>query len=600
MLFDPTRLRRYPLRARLLAVVVAAAILLIGCAGVAVGALGVAVVRTQQVERLAVAARHNVEATVALSALHAAAVGAAVPSDVELRRIEAQARTATQRVDDALEPESIASERDAAAADASAIQAAQALIATRSGGTTGTAVTNVSTQEREAFAAATAARRRVGSEIEAHRRAAVGAVRAARTRGIVAVVAIAVAGSAAIAAFALAVSRSATRPLRDLGRAMRRFGDGDLTSRGVEAPDEIGTLARSFNATATDVAAKVRSLRDDAERGARLRIIAEALDLAQDEPDVHRIVEHAMGIVAPGRPVELLINTAESSALHQVAVNPNGGPPNCPVDETMACVAIRRARTLVWEGPDQINACPMLRDRPSGPRSAVCIPINAGGSMVGVLHVTGPVGEPPPGAVSDQLAVLGGQAGARIGSMRTLDASRVEASTDGLTGVANRRMLSATLADLLRTSTPFVLVVADLDHFKQLNDRYGHEVGDRALQLFAEVLQNNVRGRDLVARYGGEEFVLVYPEMDVKLSMEVLERVRSALAAAVRAANLPPFTASYGVTHSSVAADVDSIIRIADAGLLTAKDAGRDRVVYADADLAMQVFNGRGDHDVEA
>jgi diguanylate cyclase (GGDEF)-like protein len=225
----------------------------------------------------------------------------------------------------------------------------------------------------------------------------------------------------------------------------------------------------------------------------------------------------------------------------------------------------------------------------------VCVPINAGGVLVGVLHATGPVGEPPGPATTDQLVTLASQTGARIGSMRTLESSRVEATTDGLTGVANRRMLNATLADLLRTSTPFVLVVADLDRFKALNDTYGHEVGDRALQLFAQVLQGNVRGRDLVARYGGEEFVLVYPEMNVSMSMEVLERIRGALAGAVAETDLPPFTASFGVTHSSVGTDVDSIVRIADAGLLMAKDLGRDRVVYSDAELAAEIFSNRAD-----
>jgi len=308
---------------------------------------------------------------------------------------------------------------------------------------------------------------------------------------------------------------------------------------------------------------------------------------------VHRIVEHAMGIIAPGRPVELLVNESGSSALHRVASNPNGGAPSCPVEDTSGCAAIRRARTMTFESPDAINSCPMLRGRPGGPCSAVCVPINAGGTLVGVMHATGEVGEPPPPPTADQLMTLASQAGARIGSMRTLDASRVEASTDGLTGVANRRMLATTLGDLLRTSTPFVLVVADLDRFKDLNDTYGHEAGDRALQLFAEVLSSNVRGRDLVARFGGEEFVLVYPEMNVRTGMEVLERIRAALAEAVASAAIPPFTASFGFTHSSSGVDVDSIIRIADAGLLLAKDLGRDRVVFADAELAAEIFAER-------
>lgn len=592
-MLDAARLRRFSIRGRVIAVALSAVAVALMVAVAAIFTVSEAADSAGRVDRLAVAGRLNGEAEAAVRAAHDLARDTDSIGAAELDEAVERATVAAARVGDALSDEPTDLERAATAADARALQAARALHAARAAGAEGPQVESADADEADAFRRAVGARGRLGELVEKRRRDAADRVDEIRSWGLVVILSIVAVGAVVVGWGAVIVGRSVSVPLRDLGRSIRRFGDGDLRSRGADAPDEVGMLARSFNSAASELSTRVKALRDDAERGTRLRIVAEALDLAHDEADVHRIVEHAMGIVAPGRPAELLINSADSSALHQAAVNPNGGAPNCPVDETMACVAIRRARTIVWEGPDQINACPMLRDRPSGPRSAVCIPINAGGSLVGVIHATGPVADPPPPQVAEQLVVLGSQAGTRIGSMRTLESSRVEASTDGLTGVANRRMLSATLADLLRTSTPFVLVVADLDHFKQLNDRYGHEVGDRALQLFAEVLQNNVRGRDLVARYGGEEFVLVYPEMNVKLSMEVLERVRAALATAVRSANLPLFTASFGVTHSSVAHDVDSIIRVADAGLLMAKDLGRDRVVYADADLAAEVFGGR-------
>ena len=176
--------------------------------------------------------------------------------------------------------------------------------------------------------------------------------------------------------------------------------------------------------------------------------------------------------------------------------------------------------------------------------------------------------------------------------MRTLESTRLEASTDGLTGLANRRMVEARVAELLRGGVGFSLAVADLDNFKQLNDVYGHETGDRALQSFAKVLEDNVRGHDVVARYGGEEFVLVYPELSVKQAMEVIERIRLAVERAVAGQGLPSFTCSFGVTHSSVAETPDAIIRVADAGLLMAKDLGRNRVVFADNELAAEVFGG--------
>jgi diguanylate cyclase (GGDEF)-like protein len=591
---DTTRIRRFPIGARVLGLAALGALVVVAVVLAAV--LGSAAVdgASDRRDDLSLAGFLNSQATAHLHELHALVVGpdargGTSGADVEVlvRQIDATA----PRIARLVGSNAFELERRASSADTREVEAARALVAVAEGASDDAEVV----EEQRAFEAAARAHDRLDGAIAARRDRQADHVGTLRTRAFTVVVVVAAVGLGLLVAATRVVARSITLPLRNLGRAMRRFGDGDLRSRGAEAPDEVGTLARSFNVAASATAERLRDLTARAERGTQLRIIAEALDLALDEGDVHRIVEHAMGIIAPGRPMELLMSAPDSSALHQVAVNPNGGAPNCPVEDTTACPAIRRAAALTFEEPDAINSCPMLRERPSGPCSAVCVPVNAGGTLVGVLHATGLPGDPPPQAVRDQMITLAAQTGARIGSMRTLESTRVEATTDGLTGLANRRMLNATLADLLRTSTPFVLVVADLDHFKSLNDTYGHETGDRALQLFAQVLQGNVRGRDLVARYGGEEFVLVYPEMNVRLSMEVLERIRAALAQSVAETGIPPFTASFGVTHSSVGADIDTIIRVADAGLLMAKDLGRDRIVYSDADLAAEVFSGRGE-----
>jgi diguanylate cyclase (GGDEF)-like protein len=258
---------------------------------------------------------------------------------------------------------------------------------------------------------------------------------------------------------------------------------------------------------------------------------------------------------------------------------------------------MRRAQPTVFESQSSINACPKLRMHAS-PVSAACVPVSVNGHLLGVLHATDADGYPPANNVVEQMVTLAGQLGGRIGAMRTLESTRLQATTDGLTGLANRRMLEAQVAELILSDTPFVLVVADLDRFKTLNDNYGHEFGDRALQLFARVLEANLRGKDIVARYGGEEFVMVLPEMSVAPSMEVVERIRQALARSVESSGLPSITSSFGLTHSTVGDSVESIIRIADAGLMMAKDLGRNRVVFADADLAAEVFTDERERGV--
>ncbi len=398
-------------------------------------------------------------------------------------------------------------------------------------------------------------------------------------------------GAVAMLAVSVAVSNSITSPLRDVGRQLRRFGDGDLTARAHVANDEIGTFARSFNVVAESLTSRLSSLEDTARQAAHLRAVTDALEMAADETHVYRILEQSMGLIAPNSPAELLI-ADHGARFHRAAVNPIAGPGGCPVSGPDGCVAMRRAQTMTFPSPSTINACPMLVEHDTI-CSATCIPVGVHGHLLGVLHVTGREGDPPRNGVVEQFVSIASLVGTRVGSIRALENSRLEASTDGLTGLANRRKLEAAVEELMAEGVAFSLVMADIDHFKKLNDRYGHETGDRALQLFASVLQDNVRGHDIVARFGGEEFVLVYPRLPALRAIEVLDRIRHALESATVNAGLPSFTTSFGVASSTVADSLEDIIRVADAGLFAAKQAGRNRVVFADQALADEIFSAK-------
>lgn len=247
---------------------------------------------------------------------------------------------------------------------------------------------------------------------------------------------------------------------------------------------------------------------------------------------------------------------------------------------------------MVFDSSESMNSCPMLRGRPSGPVSAVCVPMTFNSKGLGVVHVAAPNRLPPDSRTRDQLIDLANQAATHIGTLRTLEVTRQQASTDGLTGLVNRRVVEMQVGQLLSQGVPFVMVLADLDRFKSINDRFGHEVGDRALQSFAAMLVANVRDADVVARLGGEEFLIICPELSVSASMEALERLQLALAKIVGTDDIPLFTASFGVTHSSVGDAFPDIVRIADAGLLMAKQRGRNQAVYATPALAEEVFGG--------
>jgi diguanylate cyclase (GGDEF)-like protein len=160
------------------------------------------------------------------------------------------------------------------------------------------------------------------------------------------------------------------------------------------------------------------------------------------------------------------------------------------------------------------------------------------------------------------------------------------ASTDYLTGLANRRTLAAAGELGLRTARAgngrLAVAVIDIDHFKSINDRYGHDIGDLALQHVARCLASACASRDLPARQGGEEFVVLYHQLDPPQALAAAERARAAVAAQpfCAAEVTIPITVSIGVT-SLRAEDhqFDDLLRRADQALYAAKAAGRNRVV---------------------
>lgn len=164
------------------------------------------------------------------------------------------------------------------------------------------------------------------------------------------------------------------------------------------------------------------------------------------------------------------------------------------------------------------------------------------------------------------------------------------ATTDPLTGIANRRTLMEELDAQMKQArlegSPLSCIMTDIDHFKQVNDNYGHAVGDDVIRATAEVMQGLCRDEDLVGRYGGEEFVLVLPRLDAEAAAEVAERARIAVIALAYGDRLavPKLSSSFGVSDLSCGAtDSTALVDAADQGLYRAKQGGRNRVVIHDA-----------------
>jgi diguanylate cyclase (GGDEF)-like protein/PAS domain S-box-containing protein len=160
-----------------------------------------------------------------------------------------------------------------------------------------------------------------------------------------------------------------------------------------------------------------------------------------------------------------------------------------------------------------------------------------------------------------------------------------QAIRDPLTGLYNRRYMEESLErELLlarRSDTPVSVVMCDIDHFKSINDRYGHQAGDRVLKSFGSLVKRRCRGSDIACRYGGEEFLLVLPGMPSHIAAEWAEQMRATIAATTISwcGNRLSVTASFGVAvypaHGSTS---DEIISAADSAQYAAKAAGRNQV----------------------
>ena len=204
------------------------------------------------------------------------------------------------------------------------------------------------------------------------------------------------------------------------------------------------------------------------------------------------------------------------------------------------------------------------------------------GRTVGIIHATGVEHVPFSDDTVQRLETLAKLAGTWVGVLRVMAETQLQATTDNLTGLLNRRSFEDQASKLRRKESVMSIAMADLDNFKLLNDTYGHEAGDRALRQFARVLNESVRDEDLVCRHGGEEFVVALPGCTAERVHEILDVVQSKLEVAIDGAGLPGFTVSFGVVQAGHQEDLPAVINRADAALFEAKRDGRNRVVFHD------------------
>jgi diguanylate cyclase (GGDEF)-like protein len=335
--------------------------------------------------------------------------------------------------------------------------------------------------------------------------------------------------------------RSIMRTLGRLVAAANDLAHGRLDRRvDVRGPDEFARLGRAFNEMADQLEARMRELDDERRRlrDATVRF-GEALGATHDVDELLRVV------------VETAVEAtrARGGALHRDnhEVFRKGNPD----------AGVRRLELQLSAGDESFGRLVLTADSFSKEQT-----------------------ETAEWFVS--------QARTALANARHHSTVQRQALVDTLTGLANRRLCEAALEKEIgradRFGEPFSLIVGDLDDFKNVNDRYGHQTGDEVLKEFARALQETVRDIDLAGRWGGEEFVVGLPGTDLAGGARLAERIRASLAERpIEAPSGEHFraTATFGVAEFEGRGGLLELLAAADAALYRAKRAGKDRVATA-------------------
>lgn len=339
----------------------------------------------------------------------------------------------------------------------------------------------------------------------------------------------------------------------------------------------VGPLRRAVAAERRRRVAREQDLVAETGRQRFAARLGRGVDMAEDEEQVLGVLRRALASEFDDVPAALLLADSSGSHLRTALDTAPEGARRCAVVEPRSCPAIRSGDALRFPDPSAVDACPELRDTSRG--GAVCVPMQAGGRAVGVLHL--PIVDDTPPPPSSDLSQLVTTLGRRLGMVRVVAQTSHQARTDGLTGLRNRRSAEDDATQALATVQRAAVVLCDLDHFKQLNDTHGHATGDRALRVFARSMIEVFRPDDIVSRFGGEEFLIVMPGADSHTAASTVDRLREHLAQRLAGADVPTFTASFGIADTTAGRDLDALVRLADEALYRAKHAGRDRSVLA-------------------
>jgi diguanylate cyclase (GGDEF)-like protein len=319
---------------------------------------------------------------------------------------------------------------------------------------------------------------------------------------------------------------------------------------------------------------------EDAFRTSQVRF-AEALQVSESQSEAHRLIARHLEATIPDSTAVALNRNNSADRLEPTIPLEPGSPLSDPLQQAKprSCMAVRLNRSYERsDASEEIMECEICGKLPD---ASLCQPLLVGGEVIGSVLVG--IGGTPTDADRRRVDESVAQAAPVLANLRNLALAERRAATDALTGLPNKRAVDDSLkrmaAQASRTASPLSAIFLDLDHFKRINDTYGHDRGDEVLAAVGAVLRSELRASDLAGRMGGEEFLILAPDTSRAGALEIAEKVRVAFHD-IRVRDVEQkVTASFGVaTLLEDTLESDTMVRIADRALYSAKQHGRDRV----------------------
>tara|TARA_R110002096_G_scaffold85323_8_gene196362 strand:+ start:1316 stop:2815 length:1500 start_codon:yes stop_codon:yes gene_type:complete len=313
--------------------------------------------------------------------------------------------------------------------------------------------------------------------------------------------------------------------------------------------------------------------------------------------ETYPVIRHFAGQIFPTSPGTLYLFNETKSLLENVVTWGAPERADALVLSPDDCWALRQGKLHEVDASNRALSCQHAGE--GAVRNYVCVPVAAQGEIVGLLHLH-VEGADGPQTFDDHpiehasllrlVSVTADSLGLSIVSLKLREALESQSVRDPLTGLYNRRHMEESLdrefARVHRTHSSLGVIMLDLDHFKRLNDEYGHDAGDFVLRETAQRLRDALRGSDIACRYGGEEFVLILPDASPAEVLKKAESIRLAIgdqSFLYQSKPLPDISASLGIASLCDGyEDTDEMLRAADGALYAAKRSGRNKVAVAD------------------